>query len=175
AGNVALAVADLDMETLDLLEDVLGAYKGTFVLISHDRDFLDRLVTSTIALEGDGTIGEYVGGYSDYARQRPAQSRPAERSKRQGTAQPVKSKPKSEPTKLSYKDQRALTELPKQIDALDREIATIEQSLADPDLYRRDPQRHGALSNRLEIATGEKSAAEDQWLDLAARAEALAR
>lgn len=166
---------DLDMETLDLLEDVLGAYQGTFVLISHDRDFLDRLVTSTIALEGDGMIGEYVGGYSDYVRQRPAQSHPANRPRRRSAAQPTKPKPKSEPTKLSYKDQRALAELPEQIEALDDEIATIEQRLADPDLYRRDPKQHRALSNRLEIATGEKSAAEDQWLDLAARAETLAR
>ena len=163
---------DLDIETLDLLEDVLGSYAGTLILISHDRDFLDRLVTSTIALEGDGSIAEYVGGYSDYVRQRPSKSRPASRQR-------AKAKPKSEPKragasgKLSYKDQRALSSLPEQIDALEVEIAEIEQLLADPELYRRDPDQHRNLGDRLATAIAEKEAAEDQWLELAARAEAL--
>ncbi|MEM7441839.1 MAG: ATP-binding cassette domain-containing protein [Pseudomonadota bacterium] len=163
---------DLDIETLDLLEDVLGDYGGTLILISHDRDFLDRLVTSTIALEGDGRIAEYVGGYSDYVRQQPSPSRSAlrQRSKPKPKSKP---KPASTSGKLSYKDQRVLSSLPEQIDALEAEISEIEQSLADPDLYRRDPEQHGKLGDRLTTALAEKEQAEDQWLELAARAEAL--
>jgi ATP-binding cassette subfamily F protein uup len=164
---------DLDMETLDLLEDVLGSYDGTLILISHDRDFLDRLVTSTIALEGDGSVAEYVGGYDDYVRQRTETAKPAERMrKRTPTPTPRK---KSASTKLSYKDQRALTALPDRIDALDSEIADIERALADPDLYRREPARHEQLGSRLASAIQEKSAAEDQWLELAERAEEMSR
>lgn len=164
---------DLDMETLDLLEDVLGGYAGTLILISHDRDFLDRLVTSTIALEGDGTIAEYVGGYGDYARQRLPAPTPDNQPRKRPPAAPAK--PKSASGKLSYKDQRALTALPEQIEALETEIAAIEQALADPDLYGRDPASHERLGARLTAASEALAAAEDQWLELAERAEELSR
>ena len=163
---------DLDMDTLDLLEEVLADYQGTLLLVSHDRDFLDRLVTSTIALEGDGTATEYAGGYSDYLVQRPAR---AERA-----ATPAKAKPAATPVaapkakgKLSYKDQRELDELPARMDRLTEEIRGLETLLADSALFARDPDRFARSTARLEAATAELSAAEERWLELEALREDL--
>jgi ATP-binding cassette subfamily F protein uup len=161
---------DLDMDTLDLLQEMLADYEGTLLLVSHDRDFLDRLVTSIIAVEGGGRLAEYAGGYSDYLRQRPMLPEP-----------PAKAAPPSAPkaqrsrtaTRLSYKDQRELDELPGRLDALHRRLADIEAELANGSLYARDPARFTQLSDRLAAARAEVSSAEDRWLELEAKREAM--
>jgi len=162
---------DLDMDTLDLLEDVLGDYQGTLLLVSHDRDFLDRLVTGTIALEGDGTATEYAGGYSDYLVQRPV--------KEPAAAAPAKAKPVAAPAaakprgKLSYKDQRELDELPGRMDKLSAEIAKLETAMADPDLFTRDPAKFQKTSDQLHAKQAELGTAEERWLELEALREEL--
>ncbi|WP_377808995.1 ATP-binding cassette domain-containing protein [Azospirillum sp. A29] len=164
---------DLDMDTLDLLEDVLGDYQGTLLLVSHDRDFLDRLVTATIALEGDGTATEYAGGYSDYLVQRPAKAAPAAASakpKPAAQAPAAATKPRG---KLSYKDQRELDELPTRMDSLGGEIAKLEKALADPDLFTRDPAKFQKTSEQLHAKQAALAAAEERWLELEAMREEL--
>jgi ATP-binding cassette subfamily F protein uup len=154
---------DLDADTLDLLQEALSDYDGTVLLVSHDRDFLDRLVTSTIALEGDGTAIEYAGGYSDYLAQRGPREAPAVAAPRKARAEPRESAPAR---RLGYKRERALAELPKKIEALHVEIASLQQALADPDLYRRDPSSFAATTARLGAAQAELEAAETEWLEL---------
>jgi ATP-binding cassette subfamily F protein uup len=155
---------DLDADTLDLLQDALGDYDGTVLLVSHDRDFLDRLVTSTIALEGNGTATEYAGGYSDYLLQRGPREVPAAvpAPRKEKAAAPVR----ESKARLGYKRERALAELPKKIAALQAEMAAINQALADPQLYARDPKTFAAKSNRLGAAQAELDAAETEWLEL---------
>jgi ATP-binding cassette subfamily F protein uup len=167
---------DLDMETLDLLEEVLADFAGTLLLVSHDRDFLDRLVASVIAVEGGGEVAEYVGGYRDYVRQRP--ERPAAGGPKPAPSRPkpaaLKPKPKPRSEKLGYKESRELAALPERIDALGREIAELEGRLADPGLYARDPETYARTTDRLAAARGELAEAEERWLDLAEREERLA-
>ena len=157
---------DLDADTLDLLQDALGDYDGTVLLVSHDRDFLDRLVTSTIALEGDGTAIEYAGGYSDYLLQRGPREMPT-------TVSLVRRKDKAAPVReggggkrLGYKRERALVELPKKIAALQAEMAALNVALADPGLWGRDPKGFQAKTTRLSAAQTELDAAETEWLEL---------
>jgi ATP-binding cassette subfamily F protein uup len=162
---------DLDLETLDLLEEVLADFQGTLILVSHDRDFLDRLVTSVIAVEGQGRVTEYVGGYSDYLRQRPAPAAaPVPAARPAAATKPAVPKPR---TKLSFKDQRELDLLPGRIEALTAEIAQLGKALEDPSLYARDPDGFARKSARLAAAGAEKEAAEERWLELAALAEEL--
>jgi ATP-binding cassette subfamily F protein uup len=160
---------DLDMDTLDLLQELLADYDGTLLLVSHDRDFLDRVVTSTIAFEGHGVAREYPGGYSDYEAQRPrptaaAADRPAAAAADKPAARPEKAKPKG--GKLSYKHQRALEDLPHRMRALETEIAALESTLADPDLFRRDPARFQATSATLQARQADLAAAEEAWLEI---------
>ena len=162
---------DLDIETLDLLEEVLADYDGTLLLVSHDRDFLDRLVTSVIAVEGDGVVHEYVGGYSDYLRQRRVPLAPKPAARKTAAAAPRA----RTPSKLSWKDQRALDALPEIIGKLEAEKAGLEAVLADPGSTAGDrAQLQAAMLRHNEVST-ELAAAEEQWLALAERAEALAR
>jgi ATP-binding cassette subfamily F protein uup len=158
---------DLDADTLDLLQEALADYDGTVLLVSHDRDFLDRLVTSTIALEGDGTAIEYAGGYSDYLVQRgphetPTAAPPPRREK--ATSAPREATPAKQ--RLGYKRERALAELPKKMDALHAEMAALGEALADPALYTRDPKGFAAKTARLGAAQAELDAAETEWLEL---------
>ncbi|WP_119459080.1 ATP-binding cassette domain-containing protein [Rhodospirillaceae bacterium SYSU D60014] len=167
---------DLDMETLDLLQEVLDDYDGTLLLVSHDRDFLDRLVTSIIAVEGNGVAAEYPGGYSDYRRQRPTEdaSRPAKKATT--TGKPPQTKPEEQrPTRLSYKEQRELDGLPTRLEALETEIAELEQRLSDSGLYARDPAAFERITQRLNAANAELANAENRWLELEERSQALAR
>ncbi len=133
--------------------------------MSHDRDFLDRLVTSTIALEGDGTTTEYAGGYSDYLIQRGPRETPAaapaapRRDKAAAPARETKAR-------LGYKRERALAELPKKIEALHAEMAQLQAALADPDFYRRNAADFQAKTKRLGAAQSELDAAETEWLEL---------
>jgi len=159
---------DLDIETLDLLQEVLADYDGTIILVSHDRDFLDRVVTQIIAVEGDGRIEEFVGGFSDYAalrrREAPEAASAPKKKDSKPAAQAVKPAPAK--TKLSYKDQRALEMLPGKIEKLGEEIAALEAKLADPDLFTKDPDSFQKTSERLAAAQAELDAAETQWLEL---------
>jgi len=154
---------DLDMDTLELLEEVLADYEGTLYLVSHDRDFLDRLVTSVIAVEGDGEIAEYVGGYTDYLRQRPAKADPVKAAK--APAAPVRAeKPKT--ARLGFKEQHDLQRLPGVIEALTKEQARLQQTLADPKLYVSDRAAFDKASARLDALHAELAEAEDRWLEL---------
>ncbi len=159
---------DLDMDTLDLLQEMLSDFDGTLLMVSHDRDFLDRIVTSTIVLEGDGRATEYPGGYSDYLRQRPAAPRPqpprAAPPRRPAPA--TKPHVSVKPDKLSYKQNRLLEELPKRIKELDARVAGLRETLSDPDLFRRDPAAFHAATAALEAAETALSEAEEQWLGL---------
>jgi len=163
---------DLDMDTLDLLQEMLADYAGTVILVSHDRDFLDRVVTSTIGLEGDGAASEYPGGYSDYLSHRPAagERRKPQPGKTGGAPKP---KPSSQPRRLSYQQQRALAQLPGRIEALDRQIGDLEAKLADPALYARDADAFEAAAATLTRARNEKARAEEQWLELELLRESL--
>ena len=123
---------DLDADTLDLLQEALSDYDGTVLLVSHDRDFLDRLVTSTIALEGDGTAIEYAGGYSDYVIQRGPRETRRRRAARRARRRPPRRATARARQRLGYKRERALVELPKKIEALQAEMARLNADLADP-------------------------------------------
>jgi ATP-binding cassette subfamily F protein uup len=162
---------DLDLETLDVLEDMLGDYEGTVILISHDRDFLDRVVTSVIAPEGDGRWVEYAGGYSDMLAQRGADLK-REGAVKAAAAVEDRPEPKAVATasapkrKLTFNDKHALDTLPKTIAKLQAEIAKQQRFLDDPDLYRRDRQRFDQASDAIAKAHKELAAAEDKWLEL---------
>ena len=164
---------DLDMETLDLLQEVLSDYDGTLLLVTHDRDFLDRLVTSTIAVEGDGIVHEYVGGYADYLRQRraPAAARPAAKP-----PAPVLTPERPRPaTKLSYREQREFETLPGRIAELESEKVLLEAALAEPGSFAGDRAAFDASLKRHAELAAALAAAEERWLALAAREEELAR
>ena len=157
---------DLDMDTLDLLEELLADYEGTILLVSHDRDFLDRVVTSTIAVEGGGSAMEYTGGYSDYLRQRAGGGEVGAESRPGKSARKEKPKPSADRRKLGYKQQRALEQLPGKIEALEKEIAALETKLADPALYARDPAAFDDTAAALTTAREDRAAAEEEWLVL---------
>jgi ATP-binding cassette subfamily F protein uup len=160
---------DLDLETLDLLQEMLADYPGTVLLVSHDRDFLDRVVTSTIAAEGDGVWTEYAGGYSDMLSQRaPVEPPPPPRA----TAKLANTR-NAKAGKLSFKDKHALETLPAQLEALQSRIAALEAELANPALYRRNPARFAAATTELAQAQAKLAAAEERWLELEALREAL--
>lgn len=160
---------DLDLETLDLLQEVIADYDGTVLIVSHDRDFLDRTVTVTLGLDGSGQVDVIVGGYADWVAKRQPKNAP--RAEKKAAAAPPP--PKSASTKLSYKDQRDLDLLPKTIEKLEQDIVRDEEALADPSLYTRDPQRFAALTKAIEQARADKDSAEERWLELAEKAEGL--
>ncbi len=169
---------DLDMDTLDLLEDLLADYEGTLILVSHDRDFVDRLATSTIALDGHGRVVETPGGWQDFLSQNPGFFKSVAAGSAPAPAAPKPAAPRAEPpkpSKLSYKDQRRLQELDAAIAALPGKIAKLETDMADPNLYTRDPSGFAKLSAALEAARQELAASEEEWLELEERREALAR
>ncbi|UTD29598.1 ABC-F family ATP-binding cassette domain-containing protein [Bradyrhizobium sp. WD16] len=162
---------DLDLETLDVLEELLADYEGTVLLISHDRDFLDRVVTSVIAPEGRGRWVEYAGGYSDMLGQRGAdlrrESPPATVKEAAKEAREPKPVPAPGPKKrLSFNEKHALETLPKAMAKLQGDIASFQQRLADPALYVRDRKSFDDISAALVKAQGELQAAEERWLEL---------
>ncbi|HKR90911.1 ABC-F family ATP-binding cassette domain-containing protein [Novosphingobium sp.] len=163
---------DLDLETLDLLQEVIADYDGTVLIVSHDRDFLDRTVNVTLGLDGSGHIDVIAGGYADWEakrRQRTAPAKVARAREPESAPAPVTQPPRK--AKLSYKDQRDYELLPKRIGELEAAIARDEAALADPALYARDPDRFAALTAAIEQARGEKEAAEERWLELAEQVE----
>ncbi len=159
---------DLDLETLDVLEEMLGDYEGTVILISHDRDFLDRVVTSVIAPDGNGKWIEYAGGYSDMLSQRGSDLQ------REAAKAPVVEEKKAKPTadaaapkrRLSFNEKHALETLPKTIEKLHAEIAKQQRRLDDPNLYAKDRKTFDEASNAMARAQQELAAAEDRWLEL---------
>ena len=158
---------DLDLETLDLLQEVIADYDGTVLIVSHDRDFLDRTVTVTLGLDGSGKVDIVAGGYADWEKQRQKRSASPVRVERSRDTAP----PPPKKSKLTYKDQRDYEILPARIDALLAAIARDEAALADPALYTRDPARFAALTKAIDDARAEKDAAEERWLELAELAE----
>jgi ATP-binding cassette subfamily F protein uup len=160
---------DLDLETLDVLEEMLGDYDGTVILISHDRDFLDRVVTSVVAPEGNGKWIEYAGGYSDMLAQRgadlkreTAKAAPVEDKKEARTAAPSPASKR----RLNFNEKHALETLPKTIEKLHAEIARLQRILDDPDLYAKDRRKFDETSGAIAKAHEELAAAEDRWLEL---------
>ncbi|MDB5689719.1 MAG: elongation factor 3 [Sphingomonas bacterium] len=160
---------DLDLETLDLLQEVIADYDGTVLIVSHDRDFLDRTVTVTLGLDGTGKVDIVAGGYEDWVRQRA----PKQETKRAAAAKADASAAAKPRTKLSYKDQRDLDRLPAEIERLEAAIARDETALADPDLYAKDPGGFDRLMKAIEASRVAKEAAEMRWLELAEMADAL--
>jgi ATP-binding cassette subfamily F protein uup len=164
---------DLDMETLDLLEDVLSDYDGTLLLVSHDRDFIDRLATSTIALNGRGDIVETPGGWSDFHGQNPGFLEPADETPRR--SKPAKaSAPVRKAAKLSFKDEHRLGVLEARLPALADQIAAFEAALSDPNLFRRDPAAFARATAAIAKARRDLADSETEWMDIETRREALA-
>ena len=167
---------DLDVETLDLLQDLLGDYDGTVILVSHDRDFLDRAVATTIALEGRSRATVYAGGWSDYQAQRYADGN----SETHASKSP---KPKPNPvperqkkaSKLSYKDQRRLDQLPTEIERLEAEIVKLETLLAGPDLFIQEPLKFKKATEALVQRQTNLADAELEWLELEEKSETVLR
>ena len=161
---------DLDVETLDLLQDILGEYDGTVLLVSHDRDFIDRVATATVALEGDGLASVYPGGWSDYVSQRPDRAEIAAPQAKAAIA-PVK-KPEAPPVaeNLSFTERKRLEELPKLIARLEAELAKLSDLLADADLFTREPVKFRKATEAVAERQAALAAAEEEWLDLEERA-----
>jgi ATP-binding cassette subfamily F protein uup len=161
---------DLDVETLDLLQDILGEYDGTVLLVSHDRDFIDRIATTTVAMEGEGTATVYPGGWSDYAAQRPAYVAEAAKpvSKQTGTA-PARTESAGR-NSLSFTEKKRLDDLPDLIARLEAEIAKLSTLLSDPDLFTREPVKFRKATDALTERQAALEAAESEWLELAERA-----
>ena len=159
---------DLDLETLDLLQEVIADYAGTVLLVSHDRDFLDRTVTVTLGLDGTGKVDIVAGGYADWEAKRV---KPNSVKAKAATAAPPP--PPTARKKLSYKDQRDYDLLPARIEEIEAEMAGIETELSDGSLFARDNARFNALTAKLDTLREEKAAAEDRWLALAEEVEAL--
>jgi len=163
---------DLDLETLDLLQEMLADYAGTVLLVSHDRDFLDRVATSVVMAEGGGRFAEYAGGYSDMVAQRgegvTAKLRESVRPAKAGAAKTPPAEAPGAPAKrkLTFKDKHALETLPAQITALENIVGALRAQLADDGLYARDPKAFAAVAEKLAAAQAELNAAEERWLEL---------
>jgi ATP-binding cassette subfamily F protein uup len=164
---------DLDIETLELLEELLSDYQGTILLVSHDRAFLDNIVTSTIVFEGEGRLEEYVGGYEDWLRQRKApplgaakqpSCEEASAQKETSVQRSTATKPKNR--KLSYKEQRELDTLPERIEALEDEQARLQNTINSADFYRGDKDTITATLTRLEQVTNELETNYKRWEEL---------
>ena len=159
---------DLDMDTLDLLQEVLDEYSGTILLVSHDRDFMDRVVSSVIYMKGDGTLYEHAGSYSDLLNKLKGKENAPVKTK-ENSAPKTGSLPASQTSstrKLSYKQQRLWEILPQEVAEIEKEIAAMEQELSDPELYTRDPGRFDELSFGLVEKQREKEEKENQWLEI---------
>jgi ATP-binding cassette subfamily F protein uup len=163
---------DLDADTLDLLEEMVAEYSGTLLLVSHDRAFLDNVVTSTLVFEGAGRIGEYVGGYADWLRQSKLKggrsAQPAAAWAASGTAPDSSSATapagaSALARRLSYKEQRELAALPDTIQRLEQEQSQLQSLLNDPDYFKRGPKEAAAASERLSVLTADLEAAYSRW------------
>ena len=172
---------DLDVETLDLLQELLDDYDGTVLLVSHDRDFLDRVASMTVAMEGDGRATVYAGGWSDYQAQKAeaaADSGAVIETENKEKSRPKEAKPQQESgetprpraTGLTYVEQHRLKTLPSEIERLEAEIARLEEFLSDPELFSREPAKFAKASEALAERQQALSQAEDDWLTLEEKA-----
>jgi ATP-binding cassette subfamily F protein uup len=162
---------DLDVETLDLLQDILGDYDGTVLLVSHDRDFIDRVATATVAMEGEGRVQAYPGGWSDYAAQRPDPVEADAKSSPRAAQAPVVARPDpAKPNGLSFTERKRLDDLPAVIARLESEIGKLSELLADPELFTREPVKFRKATEALTERQTALDAAESEWLELADRA-----
>ena len=166
---------DLDLETLDLLEEMLADYPGTLIVVSHDRDFLDRVATSVLMSEGDGRWIEYAGGYSDMVAQRGkgVETLGAPASTRNSKEKPAPREKAAAKPKLSFKEQHALSTLPGRIDSLREKCAKLHRVLDDPQLYSRDPAGFAKASEAFAAAEADLSTAEEEWLELEIKREEI--
>ncbi|MFH0881233.1 MAG: ATP-binding cassette domain-containing protein [Lentisphaerota bacterium] len=155
---------DLDVETLDLLEDLLVEYTGTLLLVSHDREFINEVVTSTLVFEGQGRVVEYVGGYDDWLKQRPLPEEPQPRKKETATEPPKP--PPSRPRKLSFKERKELESLPQQIEALEKELEELHRQMSDPAYYRSPPETISANAERAKQIPEELDQAYARWAEI---------
>ena len=157
---------DLDVETLDLLQELLDTYDGTVLLVSHDRDFLDRVAATTIAMEGDGKATVYAGGWSDYQAQRKPTDVPVQKAAVKKAKSDARSADKPKEAGLSYTEKHRLEKLPTIIDRLEAEIAKLEEFMSDPDLYTREPLKFQKATDALVERQNALAAAEEEWLML---------
>jgi ATP-binding cassette subfamily F protein uup len=164
---------DLDLETLDLLEEVIADYPGTALLVSHDRDFLDRVATSIVLAEGDGHFTEYAGGYADMLAQRGEKVPVRPEARKAASKVVVEKRVRTAAPKMNFADAHALKVLPEKIAKAELEIARLEQALSDINLYARDPSRFEKLSGELAGIRTQKDADEERWLALEMEREAL--
>jgi ATP-binding cassette subfamily F protein uup len=165
---------DLDVDTLELLEDLLAEYEGTLVIVSHDRAFLDNVVTSTLVFEGNGKVGDYVGGYTDWlaTRERTAVAPSAKPARVVPAPAVIKETSTAKPRKLGYKEQRELQELPGKIETLEQEQARLHASMVDPDFYQQPSDKITATMSRLQIVSQALEAAYRRWEALETQAGA---
>ena len=164
---------DLDIETLDLLQELIADFEGTVLLVSHDRDFLDRVASTTIVMDGNGGTEVFAGGWSDVERLRPGLFRPEPDTPQKASKPAPRAVPSKKERKLGYRQQQRLDALPAEIERLEDEIAKLEQLLADPDLYARDPAKFAKASQALSDRQTLLEAAETEWLELEALREDL--
>lgn len=160
---------DLDMETMEMLEEIIANYEGTLFIVSHDRDFLDQTVTQILAFEGQGHIEHIIGGYSDYLEfknKNKKQTIKAEKQSKTLKNEKAKAPQVKEKAKLTFKDKYALENLPKEIEKLDVEISELSEQLADPDFYQRDPKAFNKAAEKLDRKKREKDDKEFQYLEL---------
>jgi ATP-binding cassette subfamily F protein uup len=165
---------DLDTETLELLEEKLTEYTGTVFLVSHDRAFLNNVVTSTIAFEGDGVVREYAGGYDDWVRQYAAGRSPGASSstkKKKAASLETPKSPAAKPSRLSFKEKHELKDLPKRIEELESKQRTLNSDMASPDFYRRSSDVIARVGQEAKELTSELAEAYGRWEELEARAE----
>jgi ATP-binding cassette subfamily F protein uup len=164
---------DLDLETLDLLEEVIADYEGTALLVSHDRDFLDRVATSIILAEGDGHFTEYAGGYADMLVQRGEAAPERPQARKAAPRAPLEKKARVSAPKMNFADAHALKVLPEKLAKAELDIARLENALAENGLYGRDPAKFQKLSAELAAITAQKDSDEERWLALEMEREAL--
>ena len=164
---------DLDLETLDLLEEVIADYPGTALLVSHDRDFLDRVATGIVLAEGDGRFTEYAGGYSDMLAQRSGNPQMVVERRKAPAKAPAEKRIRVNAPKMNFTDAHALKILPEKIVAAELKMAELEQRLSDSSLYGRDPELFGKLSAELADIRAQRDADEERWLVLEMEREAL--
>lgn len=171
---------DLDLETLDLLQEVIADYDGTVLIVSHDRDFLDKTVTLTLGLQGDGNVDIIVGGYADWEQKRDSRTggdKKVVKRKRTaeapGNGETGSKTPPTKKAKLSYKDQRDYDEIPATIEEIDTYIERAQKALANPDLYSENPDQFNALTTMIERKLQEKLVAEERWLEVAMLVEEM--
>lgn len=164
---------DLDMDTLDLLQEALDEYEGTVIIVSHDRDFMDKVATSLLYLKGDGTVFEHVGTYTELLEKLQNQPQRAEAKKPAPQAAPTKSREKNKTAKLSFKEQYALEHLPDEIAQIEQQIKAAEIALGNPNLYTDDPQQFDSLTAALAANKALLEEKETLWLELQLKAESL--